>query len=112
VTDSLREALFGTGPETDVEHAALIMASNHADLINSLRDARIAAGLTRTELGQRMAWPKKQVTEFESYWYDAKLSEIRRYAIAVGVMVTTIVAEFEQLPGEASPLPASHTHIA
>jgi transcriptional regulator with XRE-family HTH domain len=89
VTDQLREDLFGTDPETPGERAALVMVESHSNLLIDLRKARRSRGLSRAAVAERMGVTRKKVEAFESYWYDPKLSEIRRYALAIGVVVVT-----------------------
>lgn len=56
---------------------------------------RVESGLTQADVDDRLGWEPGHTAEFEAYWYDPRLSEIRRYALAVGMGIrhTTFVEE-------------------
>lgn len=64
------------------------LASEDGRFQRALSDARMDAGLSQAAVEERLGWAPGKCAEFESYWYDPSLSEIRRYALAVGVHVS------------------------
>lgn len=52
-------------------------------------------GLSDAEVAKRCGWALAHLEEFRSYWYDPTMSEIRRYALAIGVDVEHTMWEVE-----------------
>jgi transcriptional regulator with XRE-family HTH domain len=72
----------------DLEERADHLVRGSRELVQELVQARKDQGLTQEQLAERVGCPVKAVQEFESYWFDPALSQIRLYALAVNVEVT------------------------
>lgn len=59
------------------------------ELVRSLADAREQAGLTQTEVAQRMGTTQPAVARLEAGDSDPRLSTVERYAQAVGWRLET-----------------------
>lgn len=68
---------------------ALVVAD--ANLLAELVAARKEAGRTREEVAEYLGWQVTDVVEFEHYDADPTLGQIRRYALAIGAMVSHTV---------------------
>lgn len=73
------------------------LAEQDFSLITALVNARKAQGLSQTEVEERLNWPPGRCYDFEVYWADPPLSEIRRYALAVNMKVTHTAEQLESL---------------
>lgn len=62
----------------DLVHA---QARFHGELV----DARVRSGMSVMEVAERMGVTEDMVTAFEHYDADPTFSQVRRYALAVGV---------------------------
>lgn len=71
--------------DTTIEDRAAALADECANFQVKLRDARIASGLSAADVGTRIGVSASKVEEFEAYWYEPTMAEIRRYALAIGV---------------------------
>jgi transcriptional regulator with XRE-family HTH domain len=60
------------------------MAEQRAGLVRELVEARLAAGLSQTEVAARMGTSQSAVARLESGAADARASTLERYAAAVG----------------------------
>lgn len=69
------------------------LAENDERTMYELVRHRRDSGLTQADVDERLGWEPGRTAEFETYWYDPRLSEIRRYALAVGMGIrhTTFV---------------------
>jgi predicted transcriptional regulator len=54
-------------------------------LLYELVRHRKESGLTQAEVDERLGWEPGQTAEFEAYWSDPRMSDIRRYALAIGM---------------------------
>jgi transcriptional regulator with XRE-family HTH domain len=60
------------------------MAQNRQELASDLVAARVAAGLSQTEVAARMGTSQSAVARLESGDADIRLSTLERYAAALG----------------------------
>jgi ribosome-binding protein aMBF1 (putative translation factor) len=79
--------ILGIDPESPIQALAYELARGDYEFQFELIQRRKAAGIPRKVLAERLGVTIKWVDEFEAYWHDPKLSEIRRYALAIGVNV-------------------------
>lgn len=67
--------------------------------IRDLRDRRIAAGLSTTVVAERMGVSTDTVEVIERYDSNPTLSQLRRYALAIGIAYShTVAPEHQALP--------------
>lgn len=68
------------------ERRKLALTNSHAtrNFIRKLSDFREKANLTRAEVADRLGTTEEYIEELEAYYSNPTLSEIRRYALAVG----------------------------
>ncbi len=83
--------------ETPSERLARELAESDIKLIHDLRRAREDHNLSQAELGALLGVSQASVSAFES-GTEAKLSTIRRYAHALGVVVTHSTRRFDAAP--------------
>lgn len=83
--------------ETPSERLARELAESDIKLIHDLRRAREEHGLSQAELGMILGVSQATVSAFES-GAEAKLSTIRRYAHALGVVVTHSTRRYDAAP--------------
>ena len=76
-------------------------ALERRELARQLADRRREAGLTQTELAERMGTSLGQVTRFES-GADTHMSTIARYAAAIGMKVEWRLAPLAAAPRRTS----------
>ncbi len=76
-------------------------ALERRELARELAERRREAGLTQTELAERMGTSQGQVTRFES-GADTRLSTVARYAAAVGMKVEWRLAPLAAPPRRTS----------
>jgi len=74
---------------------AKVLADNDASLIRSLIQVRKDKGLSQSDIADRMGITQPAIAAFERYDNDPKLSTVRRYAHAVGALITHTVAADE-----------------
>lgn len=72
---------------------AKFLAARDREFLRNLVSWREARGLNQAEVAKRMGITQQSVSKFERYDGDPKMSTVRRYANAVGVVVTYIVAD-------------------
>ena len=63
------------------------MARRRRELLDSLVQRRVAAGLTQTEVAARMGTSQSSVARLESGTTDVRLSTLERYAAVVGARI-------------------------
>lgn len=67
--------------------------------VRDLRDQRVAAGLSMSVVAERMGVSTEAVEVIERYDSNPRLSELRRYALAIGIAYSHSVApEHPALP--------------
>ena len=69
-----------------IAQQAKTLAMNDYEFQFELVKLRQSRGYTIQQVAERMGVSKKKVKDFESYWYDPSLSELRRYALAISVV--------------------------
>lgn len=79
---------FGNNNLTNAEQLALDQASADIEMLSSLVSIRRQSGLTQTEVAEEMGRDKSAVCRFERLDSDPRLSTVRRYAGAIGVLIT------------------------
>ena len=85
VPDDLDRLLGITGTPLELLARDLVAADNR--LLDDLVEARVAAGLTRADLADRLDWTEEAVARVEAGERDPRLSTLRRYALAVGARI-------------------------
>lgn len=78
---------FSRNPNTPSRRRAAALAEADEILHAALIQARSDAGLTQQQLAELMGVSQPTVAGFERYDNDPRLSTVRRYAHAVGVVV-------------------------
>ena len=73
------------GPPTPLILLAMDLVRNCEDLKRSLKSRRLQQGLSVSDVADRLGTTVAAVREFESYNSDPRLSQIRRYALALNV---------------------------
>ncbi|MGH9137203.1 MAG: helix-turn-helix domain-containing protein [Acidimicrobiales bacterium] len=102
--DQLIEELADDDPTIGSRVAA---ALERRELARQLAECRRSAGLTQSQLAQRMRTSQGQVTRFES-GADTRLSTVARYAAAVGMKVEWTLAPIAKSPGRKGRTRKSH----
>lgn len=92
--DHLIEELAEDDPALTARIAA---ALERRELARQLAERRRTAGLTQSQLAQRMGTSQGQVTRLES-GADTRLSTVARYAAAVGMKVEWTLAPLTKSP--------------
>jgi transcriptional regulator with XRE-family HTH domain len=77
-------------------------ALGRRELARQLAERRRSAGLTQSQLAQRMGTSQGQVTRFES-GADTRLSTVARYAAAVGMKIEWTLAPLAPTPRRKVP---------
>lgn len=85
---------------TDDTFEQLVRRAEHlfeqdTQLMNALVARRKEIGLSQKDVAERLGWEQADVRDFEVYWYDPPLSEIRRYALVVDMQVDHVTTELE-----------------
>jgi transcriptional regulator with XRE-family HTH domain len=73
------------------------LAEADDDLLERLVRVRKEKGLTQQDVADRMLRDKSAVSNFERLSADPHLSTIRRYAAAVGAMISHSVVDFDSI---------------
>ena len=79
--------LLGIDTDDPTQQLALELVASDRQLLRELVAHRNKADLSQLEVGRRMGVTQPAVAAFERPDADPKLSTIRRYALAVGVLV-------------------------
>ena len=93
-------AQLGIDPDSPEERLGRALALADDDFLEALVSLRRQKRLTQQEVADRMKRDKSAVSRFENLGSDPKLSTIRRYARAIGVMVDHVVTD-QELDAEA-----------
>ncbi|QGH70784.1 helix-turn-helix domain-containing protein [Pseudactinotalea sp. HY158] len=83
--------LLGIESSPGIEHARAIVQADR-ELLQDLVRARDEAGLTQTQVGERMGISQSAVARIESGQRDLRMSTLRRYVHAVDASVKHIVS--------------------
>jgi transcriptional regulator with XRE-family HTH domain len=91
--------LLGVDLSSASECRAVFLEESDARLIRDLVELRVRLGLSQKDLADRLEIAQSSIAAFERYDNDPKLSTIRRYAHALGALVSHSVEEDRgQLP--------------
>jgi len=78
---------FAYDPDSPAQRRATALAMTDQEFKADLAQHRRDLGLSQEEVARRMGVAQPTVSEFERYDNDPKLSTIRRYAHAVGLLI-------------------------
>ncbi|QRY48144.1 helix-turn-helix transcriptional regulator [Mycolicibacterium boenickei] len=78
------------------EQHAIALARAELKMLKDLVELRHHSGLTQQDVADAIGRDKSAVSRFERLDSDPRLSTVRRYARAVGAMVTHSVTDFVQ----------------
>jgi len=81
--------------QPDLDRHAMALVDNDYNFQLALVDLRKKRGYSIEEIAQRMGVAVEKVQRFESYDYDPKLSELRRYAMAIEILYDHKVTKAE-----------------
>ncbi len=84
---------FSFDPDSPSQRRADALAFADEKLHSDLVAARIRAGLTQQTVAERLGVSQPTIAAFERYDNDPHLSTVRRYAHAVGVVISHSVRE-------------------
>jgi DNA-binding XRE family transcriptional regulator len=107
--------LLGIDTEDPTQRLALELVESDDQLMRKLVAWRRRRGLTQEEIGRRMGVTQPAVAAFERTDADPKLSTIRRYALAVGVLIKHAVTELvhtSPVISNATPATGASSSIA
>src|SRR5450830_729752 len=105
------EQRFVRDPNTPSRRRAAALVEADEMLHAALIQARHEQGLTQQEVADRMGVTQPTVAGFERYDNDPRLSTVRRYAHAVGVVVAHSV-ERDGVPVSCGWTPASSAGLS
>jgi len=88
------EQLLGVDLSSPSQRLALELAENDAYLIRNLVELRIQLGLNQQDVADRLGISQSTVSTFEGHDNDPKLSTIRRYAHAIGAIISHSVEDY------------------
>jgi transcriptional regulator with XRE-family HTH domain len=89
------EALLGIDRNDPAQRLATELVEQDQDLIRNLVRERHQKGLRQEDVAERLGVAQSTVAAFERTGNDPRLSTIRRYAQAIGALVTHTVRSFE-----------------
>ena len=89
--DDLDKLIDDLGREDPGLEPRVVAALERRELARQLAERRRSAGLTQTDVAERMATSQGQVARFES-GADTRMSTVARYAAALGVTITWSIA--------------------
>ena len=84
---STLDELLGLDPMSPEVLRADLLAENDRQLLDSLVQVRRARGFTQALVAESMGVKQPTVADFEAHDSNPTLSQIRRYAHAVGVLI-------------------------
>ena len=99
--DDLDRLIDQRAAEDPTIHSRVAAALERRELARQLAERRRSAGLTQSELAERMGTSQGQITRFES-GADTRLSTVARYAAAVGMKVEWNLAPLANATGRKS----------
>lgn len=85
----------GIDPKSDDHQLRAMLAEADDELLEQLVALRKTKGMRQKDVAERMRRDKSAVSIFEQLGSDPHLSTIRRYAAAIGAIVTHSVGDFE-----------------
>lgn len=84
----------------ELDRRADQLVRSDENLLLSLKQSRLRSGLSIETVAERMSVPAEVVEEFEKYYADPPLSQIRRYAMAVNLEVSHSMVELPAITDE------------
>lgn len=90
--------LLDTSKHSPEQRRATQLAHNDYQLIADLIEQRRAAGMTQQDVATLLGITQPAVAKFERYDSDPKLSTVRRYAHAIGAIVSHDVRADTEAP--------------
>ncbi len=84
---STLDELLGLDPMSPEVLRADLLAENDRQLLDSLVQVRRSRGFTQARVAESMGVKQPTVADFEAHDSNPTLSQIRRYAHAVGVLI-------------------------
>lgn len=94
------DKLLGIDPDDSQARHAEALAEEHFSLVEELVNARNRAGLNQDDVAKRMGVTQPTVSAIERLGKDLKLSTIRRYALAIGVVISHEIKHWETVQPE------------
>ena len=93
---------MATSEFDELTERAMYLVEQDTQLMNALVNQRKKLGLTQADVEERLNWAPGHAHEFEVYYANPPLSEIRRYALAVNAEVThsVIILPEVEVPNE------------
>lgn len=88
---------MGMPTETPADRLAYVLADEDAQLKIDLVSSRERRGMLQQDVADCLGVTQATISAFERYDNDPKLSTIRRYALAIGAMVTHSVELVDDL---------------
>ncbi len=76
--------------------AKSIHRKEYAALIEAVRDARVAAGLTQTQVSQKLGRSQSFISDVETGKRRVDVVELRDIARLTGLSLGTLIADFEK----------------
>lgn len=81
----------------DMQRLVRLSADLYSDFLRLKHDLvhtrKVRYGENRDEFLRRIGWDEQHLLAFEEYDYDPTASELREYALAVGMAITTTCAD-------------------
>lgn len=84
---------LGIDPEDPEVAAAIADAELAGNIMDALVERRLALGLTLNEMDVRLGWVTAQAADFERMGGDPTISELQRYARALGLRLDLALVE-------------------
>ncbi|WP_248488903.1 helix-turn-helix domain-containing protein [Tsukamurella sp. PLM1] len=87
------------------------LAMNDDELLEALVVLRRTKKLTQDQVAERMGRSKTAVSNFERLGADPHLSTIRRYAAAIGALISTRVEDYDLVRVGLEPIKTEYRHL-
>lgn len=87
------------------------LAQNDDELLEALVVLRRTKKLTQDQVAERMGRSKTAVSNFERLGADPHLSTIRRYAAAIGALISTGVEDYDLVRDGLEPIRTEYRHL-
>ncbi|MEZ0357330.1 helix-turn-helix domain-containing protein [Mycobacterium sp. SA01] len=97
---------FAPGDLTEAERNAKALARTDLQMLAALVQMRRDKGLTQETVAASLGRDKSSVSRFERLDSDPRMSTVRRYARAVGALITHDVSDFAETEKRPQPLAA------
>lgn len=73
-----------------------IHRKEYAALIEAVRDARVAAGLTQAQVSEKLGRSQSFISDVETGKHRVDVMELRDIARLTGLLLGTLIADFEK----------------